>query len=163
MNNLYVKNVPGKGRGVFAPFDIKKGDCVEIAPTLIFHKTSISERTSTNQSTKQDGRNIVKTIIQKTIISKPFPDIISNVIFNWSDLVGDGEENFCIILGLGSIFNSANPSNLRFEGNIQTGDTYFYAVQDIPAHTELTINYSGEKGSHISEGNYWFEGKDFVE
>ncbi len=32
MNNLYIKEIPGKGRGVFSPKDIKSGEIVEKTP-----------------------------------------------------------------------------------------------------------------------------------
>ena len=39
MNNLYIKEVPGKGRGVFSTKDIKVGEIVEKSPVFIISGT----------------------------------------------------------------------------------------------------------------------------
>ena len=45
---------------------------------------------------------------------------------------------------------------MRYEADEKKLNLVFIAVVDIPKDTELTVNYSGINGSHISEGNSWF-------
>jgi len=127
-SQVYIQYVPGKGRGVFANQEFKKGDLIETSPILVYSRLD----------------NEVE------------PQIIRDVVFNYSTYTGSERNETALVLGLGSIFNSANPSNLRYEVDTENMFFRFFAVQDIPLHSELTINYSGG-GSHISSTNTWFE------
>lgn len=35
---IYIKNVEGMGRGLFADKNISKGECVEVSPVLVIDK-----------------------------------------------------------------------------------------------------------------------------
>lgn len=155
MNNLYVKEVSGKGRGVFSTKDIKAGDIVETAPVVI-----ISGTFSDYPEEHEYRVNGLKKITHdRTILAQE----ISDIIFNWSFLTKNGKKDSCIALGYGSLYNSANPSNMRYEADEKNQNLLFIAVIDIPKDTELTVNYSGIDGNNISEGNYWFKNKNFIE
>ena len=52
---------------------------------------------------------------------------------------------------------------MRYEADEKNQKLLFIAVIDIPKDNELTVNYSGIDGSNISEGNYWFKNKNFIE
>jgi hypothetical protein len=156
MNELYIKNVVGKGRGVFSKKDIKSGDVVEISPVIIISGTYYSNITE-NHEYKINRLKIFTS--ERTILA---PEII-NIIFNWSSLTKNGKKDSCVALGYGSLYNSANPSNMRYEADEKNLNLLFVAVVDIPKDTELTVNYSGIDGNNISEGNYWFENKKFIE
>lgn len=150
MNELYIKEVQGKGRGVFSKKDIKTGEIVEISPVVIFAYTTTT-KTSEEKIWVNNECILVRTIVEK----KEMPDEIDNIVFSWSYLTGNKKEESCIALGYGSLFNSANPSNMRYEAD-KNNNIIFIAVVDIPKDTELTINYSGIGGSHIANENYWF-------
>lgn len=154
MNQLYIKEVMGKGRGVFSKKDIKAGEIVEVSPVVIFKYTVITD-TSENKIWVDNERILVKTIVEK----KEIPDEIDNIVFHWSDLTKNTKKESCIALGYGSLFNSANPSNMKYEADEKNNSILFIAVVDIAKDTELTINYSGICGSHISDNNHWFNNK----
>ena len=60
---LYVKQVQGKGRGVFSDADIKKGDTIETSPVIIL--------------SKKDSQQIAGTLLDE-------------YIFNWNGLAAIG-------------------------------------------------------------------------
>ncbi|NCP98222.1 SET domain-containing protein [archaeon] len=155
MNELYIKNVVGKGRGVFSKKDIKTGEIVESSPVFI-----ISGTFSDYPEEHEYRLNGLKKITSDRTI---MPQEIENYYFCWSGLTKNGKKDHCIALGYGSLYNSANPSNMRYEADEKNLNLLFIAVVDIPKDTELTINYSGIDGNNISEGNYWFENKKFIE
>lgn len=80
--------------------------------------------------------------------------------FDWSALRGRGDIDLyqsALALGNGSLYNSANPANLRFEVNAEEKLLRFVAVRAIQAGEELTINYSSKGGGATSDGDKWFE------
>ena len=60
--------------------------------------------------------------------------------FRW----GAEQEAAAIALGLGSIYNHSFQPNLRFELDYGNRTIDFFALQDIPAGSELTFNYNGD-------------------
>lgn len=154
MNELYIKQVPGKGRGVFSTKDIKAGEIVEKAPVFI-----ISGTFSEYPEQHEYRLNGLKKITSDRMI---LPNEIQDYYFCWSELTKNGKKDHCIALGYGSLYNSDNPSNMRYEADEKNLNMLFIAVVDIPKDTELTINYSGIGGNHISEGNKWFNNKNFI-
>ena len=154
MNELYIKEVLGKGRGVFSKKDIKAGEIVEVSPVVIFTYTNITD-TSEQRLWINNEHILVRKIVEK----KQVPDEVNNIVFNWSRLIGNTKKESCIALGYGSLFNSANPSNMRYEADEKNNNLLFIAVVDIAKDTELTINYSGVGGSHITDNNYLFNNR----
>lgn len=155
MSDLYIKEVNGKGRGVFSKTDIKAGDVVEISPVFV-----ISGKFSEYPEQHEYRLNGLKRFTGDRVI---LPNEIKNYVFAWSELNKNSKKEYCIALGYGSLYNSANPSNMRYESDEKNMNMLFIAVVDIPKNTELTINYSGINGSYISEGNHWFENKKFID
>jgi uncharacterized protein len=76
--------------------------------------------------------------------------------FRWSELTGIPNTS-ALALGYGSVYNGANPANLRYSAVRGMELVQFVAVRDTSSGEELTINYSGEKWAHLSEGNRWLE------
>jgi hypothetical protein len=81
-------------------------------------------------------------------------------VFDWNDLTGRGQNFHALALGYGSIYNSDNPSNLQYAPLLEGQRHYIVlnAARAIESDEELTVNYSGKKGSHISLDNRWFTG-----
>lgn len=156
MNELYIKEIPGKGRCVFSKKDIKAGEIVEIAPVVI-----ISGALSDYPEEHEYRVNGLKKVTSDRTI---LPQEIRNIIFSWSNLTNNGKKDQCIALGYGSLYSSDNPSNMKYEADEKNLNLLFIAVVDIPKDTELTVNYSGINGSHLSEGNKWFTDRkiDFI-
>jgi hypothetical protein len=59
-------------------------------------------------------------------------------------------------LGYGSLYNGANPANLRYELDRAGQAISFIAACSIAKGEELTINYSAEDGSAASTSDRWF-------
>jgi hypothetical protein len=156
MKNLYIKQVEGKGRGVFSKEDIKAGDIVEISPVFII--SGISNNYNIKEEHEYRINGLKRWTSDKTIM----PLELNDYSFSWSFLTKNGKKDECIALGYGSLYNSANPANMRYEADEKNLNILFIAVIDIPKDTELTINYSGISGNHISDGNRWFENKNFI-
>ncbi len=126
----YVKDTgTAKGRGVFAGRAFGAGEVVEVAPVLLF--------------------------AMKDFVGVPKP--IKHVIFNWNWLVGQKDDRQAIALGYGSLYNHANPANLRYEADADLPAMRFIAVRDIAEGEELTINYNAHGGGHEWPDNNWFE------
>ena len=122
MNNLYIKEVPGKGRGVFSTKDIKVGDIVEISPVVVFSRSPIETEGYIFDNNGQ------KVLLKKEMI---LPENIKKIIFDWGFLTKNGKTESCIALGYGSLYNSANPSNMRYESDEKNQNLLFIAVIDI--------------------------------
>ncbi len=118
-----------KGLGVFAIDGFREGDVVELCPVVVFCAPYDS-----------------------------IPESLQHRIFNWSALAHQEPDMQALALGYGSIYNGANPSNMRYESS-DTGEFLrFIAVRDVSADEELTINYSGDGGPDWKD-NDWFETK----
>lgn len=125
--DLEVRDTDAKGRGVFALRDFAAGELVELAPVLI----------------------------GKHGISNVFDDYE----FNWSEANGRGQIDLyraAIALGFGSLYNGANPANLRYELDRAGKAIRFIAARSITNGEELTINYSAEDGGAVSASDRWF-------
>lgn len=59
--------------------------------------------------------------------------------FAWTQAM----DECAIALGFGSLYNHACPSNAEFEIDYDNETIDFRTVADIPAGTEITVNYNG--------------------
>lgn len=65
-----------------------------------------------------------------------------------------------MVLGFGSLYNHATHPNACYEIDQKEKSMQVYAVLDIPAHTEICFNYSGEPGNDFSE---WFKARGLLQ
>ncbi len=127
---VYVKDTgTAKGRGVFAARRFGEGELVEVCPVILFRKPY--------------------EVLHKEL---------KTVVFHWPVPEG-ARETQALALGYGSLYNHANPSNLRYETDTEALLMRFVAVREIEADEELTINYNADGGAHVSEDEWWFEEK----
>jgi len=63
--------------------------------------------------------------------------------------------NAAIALGYGSIYNHSSKANAEFEILFDSKEIKIFAIKDIPAGEEITINYQGIKDSRFSD--LWFK------
>ena len=82
--------------------------------------------------------------------------------FNWGKLGGNDDGVDAIAFGYGSMYNHADPSNMRYAADKQQVALIFTAVRDIAQHEELTINYNAIGGGHIWSDDNWFTRNDVV-
>jgi len=134
--NVYVADTgTRKGRGVFAARSFQTGELVEVSPVIVIPNPK--SRVSPPPQIHVDFRREMKL-----------------VLFNWSGLTKTWGR--ALALGYGSLYNSANPSNMRYEADPTLPALRFIAARDIAADEELTINYSAHGGGVESPDYHWF-------
>jgi hypothetical protein len=120
---IYVRDTgTPRGRGVFAGQELRAGELIETSPVVV--------------------------------IDAPFerlPIVLQRMVFSWGTGSGS-QEAHALALGYGSLYNGANPANVRFERNVGQLLVRFFAARDIACGEELTINYSTGDGSAPIEG-----------
>lgn len=116
-----------RGRGVFAERDFAAGDIVTECPVL-----------------------------EVRACFSDLPKDIQHVVYDWGFLTKEdgAHDTFCIALGVGSLFNHSEKSNILFEANKDKQSLIFKAKHFISAGAELLINYNDDTAPGVSE---WFE------
>ena len=126
--DVYIKDTDTvKGRGAFADRDFSAGECVEVAPVII--------------------------------LLMPFdqlPPRLKTRVYNWGSLTGC-QASSALVLGFGSLYNHANPANMRYEADNNNGTMRYIAMHDISKGEELSVNYNGPAGEAVSQRDDWFE------
>lgn len=116
-----------KGHGVFAARPFIAGEVVEECPVIVLDAGF-----------------------------EGLPEQLQTRVFAWG-VLADTHASDALALGFGSMYNHANPANLRYEANAAEELLRFVAVRDIAADEELTINYNARGGGHTCEDDNWFE------
>ena len=128
--SVYVKDTgTAKGRGVFAARPFGAGETVEECPVIL--------------------------------LRKPYAALhkeLKTVVFHWPVPEG-ARATQALALGYGSLYNHANPSNLRYERDAGALLMRFVAVREITTDEELTINYNADGGAPVSDDEWWFDEK----
>jgi uncharacterized protein len=76
--------------------------------------------------------------------------MLDDYYFDW----GDDGAFYAVCLGYGSLYNHEYEPNAEYGMDFAAETIDFYAVKDIPAGTEITVNYNGEPGNREK---VWFE------
>ena len=127
---VYVKDTgTPKGRGVFAARPFRAGEVVEVCPVILFKKPY--------------------EVLHKEL---------KTIVFHWPVPEGAAATQ-ALALGYGSLYNHANPSNLRYEVDRDARLLRYIAAREIAADEELTINYNADGGAPVSDEDWWFEEK----
>jgi hypothetical protein len=126
--DVYVADTgTAKGRGVFARRDFSQDELVEECAVILCPVAFLT-----------------------------LPEGIQKVAFNWG-VLAHTTDCHAVALGFGSIYNHANPANMRYLANPQHSTLQFIAVRGIRAGEELTINYNAIGGGACWHDNNWFE------
>ena len=124
---LYVADTgTPRGNGVFAARDFPAGALLEVCTVLPYRMS----------------------------FDRLGPEL-QTMVFDWSE-DDDPRPFHAHVLGFGSFYNHANPSNCRYEAHRDALEMHYYTVVPIARGTELTINYDGD-GGPTSDEDYWFE------
>lgn len=115
-----------KGRGVFATRAYAPGETIEICPAVLL----------------QGGFSHI-------------PSEVRQLLYHWSSAANGGNTH-CLALGYGSLYNHANPSNMRYEAVVEAKGLRFTAATPIAVGEELTANYDAMGGGNWSEEDGWF-------
>lgn len=124
-DGLYFSPVTGKGRGVFCEYDIAQGDTIEIAPVFIFNE--------------KDSAVVANTIIADYYFStEHMPEDYLR-----REGITDAKKASCMAMGVVSYCNHMVEANAHAEKIVEHNAVYYklFARKDIPAHTEISINY----------------------
>lgn len=116
-----------KGLGVFAAREFKAGELVESCPVLIFEEKDWDR----------------------------LPETLRVRLFDWSRLLNKPPGQHALALGYGSLYNSANPANMRYSGLRSTSTMMFSAIRVIHVGQELTINYDMRGGVNWEPESAW--------
>jgi hypothetical protein len=126
----YIKDTgTSKGRGVFASRKIFAGELVEACPVVVLGS-------SWNQRLPE----------------------VKRLVFNWGYLT-KGQAASCLALGWGSMYNHANPANLKYVAVADELELHFISARDIEIDEELTVNYNHTGGDISSTDDIWFRDK----
>jgi hypothetical protein len=128
--SIYINDTgTPKGRGVFAARRFAAGEVVEECPVVL--------------------------------IKKPYEMLhkeLKTFVFYWPVPEGAAARQ-ALALGYGSLYNHANPSNLRYETDGEALVLRLVAATDVERDEELTINYNSDDGAPTSDEDWWFEEK----
>ncbi len=113
---LYLKKIPGKGRGVFTAKEIKPGMLLEESPVIVMPF--------------KDREFIDKTLLH-------------DYIFEWGEKNGE-PMRCCMALGWAPIYNHSYQSNCEYYMDFKEEMIQIKAVREIAKDEELTINYNGD-------------------
>lgn len=126
--SLFVKEIKGKGRGVFCTQKIIKDEIFEVCPVLV-------------------------------IPAADYGTVKASRLVDYFFSFNKEENTLALALGFGSLYNHAVHSNAAYALDHDARTMSYYALKDIPAGTELCINYAGETGQEFKE---WFESRNIV-
>lgn len=123
--DLYIKEVPEKGRGVFCLKDIKADETIEVAPVLIFPEGETIDVTKTRlKDYAFRARAYPEKFLRSQSIEKP-------------------DETLCIPFGMTALCNHMVDPNAEYAFTID--DLYPYillkSLRDIPAGQEISVTY----------------------
>jgi SET domain-containing protein len=107
----------GKGKGLFAKKDIRKGSVIDIAHVILIPNKDykILERTS-----------------------------LSNYCFVWENPKYKTKYKNAVAMSICQFMNHSYLPNVRYEYNYKNDTIKFIAIRKIEKGEELTINYNGE-------------------
>jgi hypothetical protein len=138
---------------VFASRAFCAGDVVEIAPVVVIPVPEITETTRRLRPTSTTIRPApyIKVVVE-------FVREFQVLVYHW-DHLANVPGTRALALGYGSLYNSANPANMRYEADASQHVMRFIAHRDIHANEELTINYDGEGGVEWQDHNWFVENR----
>lgn len=131
VSGLYLKDVVGKGMGVFCKDALKNGVEIESCPAIIFNEI--------------DAAFIDQTILYNYYFSTKFLSEKSISAFN----IQDKDKAGIIALGMLSLCNHSESPNASIEKIVENGNISFIlrAIREIQPDEEILISY----------GTVWFD------
>ncbi len=76
--------------------------------------------------------------------------VLDDYYFDW----GDDEAVYAFCLGYGSLYNHSYEPNAEYGMDFENNTIDFYCVKDIPAGSEIFVNYNGDIDNNTK---VWFE------
>lgn len=133
---------------------------------FIFRQTKMAKQLYIKKISKK-GRGVYsKSFIQKDEIIEVCPllvlpesdydVLIESHLADYFFTFNREEKTLAIALGFGSLYNHTKYSNAAYLLDTKKKRMTYYALSEIPAGTEICINYAGEHGLDFSE---WFKAR----
>jgi SET domain-containing protein len=114
VSKIYIDEVHGKGRGVFAARLITSGEIIERSPVIVVKP--------------EDTPHLEKTFIY-------------NYFYEWLDPAHPPLTS-AVVLGHGLLFNHSVKPNAAFSADFKNETMVFTSLADIPMGQEICIDYS---------------------
>lgn len=114
LEDLYIDEVPLKGRGIYTRKGLAKDVTIEVAPVIVM--------------SDEDRKLLDKTLLH-------------DYIFEWTP---GGQSMCCMALGYVPIYNHSYASNCEYFMNYEEQTILIKTMRSIEPGEELTINYNGD-------------------
>lgn len=85
------------------------------------------------------------------------PRIDGTKLHDYYFIWGEKDDKCAIVLGYGSLYNHAYQPNAEYTPDYEQRTLDFYALRDIGAGEEITVNYSGDPAGEME---VWFDLKE---
>ncbi|KAF9343820.1 hypothetical protein BGX26_005171, partial [Mortierella sp. AD094] len=139
-----IKDAPGKGRGMFATQDIKRGTCVISEAPLVFVSPNIPKPKTLMAVDAMSKKNTKYLHALHNIFSEEeLPKDIGIIRTNALPL-GEGAMEGAVYRAISRINHSCAP-NVRHTWNLDTQKEYIHAIEDIAAGAEILTCYIDPK------------------
>ena len=100
---------------------------------------------------------IIETCPVLVLPASDYDALISSRLSDYFFNFNKDEGSLLLSLGFGSLYNHALHSNAAYSLDRESRIMVYYALKDIPAGTEISINYGGEPGVEYKN---WFESRN---
>lgn len=127
----------------------------EIQPTLFIAPSSLGGRGVFSSKLIAAG-SIIEICPALVLPKKDRPHLDQTKLHDYYFIWGADDNHCAIVLGYGSLYNHAYEPNAEYEPDFVADTLTFYALDNIPAGTEITVNYSGDPSGRI---DLWFKEK----
>lgn len=94
----------------------------------------------------------VSPVITMPISERPHLD--ETALYDYYFIWGEEDDQLAIVLGYGSMYNHSYEPNAQYAPDYEGNTLDFYALRDIKAGEEITVNYNGDPSEH---DELWFE------
>ena len=81
------------------------------------------------------------------------PILDQTIIHDYYFIWGQDDQQVALLLGNGSIYNHSFTPNAEYRPDFEGQTMSFYAIDDIAAGVEITVNYNGNPEG---KGKFWF-------
>lgn len=112
--DIFIKEVCGKGNAVFTNTPVSINEIIEISPVIVM--------------TAEERKALDKTLLH-------------DYIFSWEP---DGTNMCCMAQGYISVYNHSDAANCEYYMDYEKETITVKAVRNIAANEELTVNYNGD-------------------
>ncbi|MBN2142563.1 SET domain-containing protein-lysine N-methyltransferase [Candidatus Woesearchaeota archaeon] len=132
---IFVHEVQGKGRGVFADKDFNEDEVIERCHIIFIPRKEMP-------------------LIKQTILKDYY--------FDWGDPDHEGYDG-AIVLGHGSLYNHSFEPNAYYDYDEKMKQLLVICGKPIKKGEEITFNYNGDPDDRMVDHVLWFLKKDVPE